>query len=188
MSELPIGVPDGKPNGFDIKNLFDLYYTRLCYFAHKLIGNKEASEDIVQDAFVVYWKKNADFDNEFSIKRFLYLTVKNACLNVIRHGEVVKKYAESRNDLAYTEEKITENIIRSEVAGEIHTAITTLPKGCRQVLELAYFGELKNDEIAEQLQISINTVKTQKARALQLLRLKLDVGSLILVLAATGFY
>ena len=57
----------------------------------------------------------------------------------------------------------------------------------RQVLELAYFGELKNDEIAEQLQISINTVKTQKARALQLLRLKLDVGSLILVLAVTGF-
>lgn len=187
MSELPIGVPDGKTDGFDIKHLFDLYYTRLCYFAHKLIGDKEASEDIVQDAFVAYWKKSADFDNELSIKSFLYLTVKNACLNVIRHGEVVKKFAESQDNTGQIEEKITENIIRSEVAGEIHTAIANLPKGCRQVLELAYFGELKNDEIAEQLQISINTVKTQKARALQLLRLKLDVGSLILVLAAAGF-
>ncbi|HQX95865.1 MAG TPA: RNA polymerase sigma-70 factor [Chitinophagaceae bacterium] len=187
MSELPIGVLDGKPNAFDTRNLFDLYYTRLCYFAHKLIGNKEASEDIVQDAFVAYWKKSADFDNELSIKSFLYLTVKNACLNVIRHEQVVKRFAESNEDSGYTEEKITENIIRSEVAGEIHSAIATLPKGCRQVLELAYFGELKNDEIAEQLQISINTVKTQKARALQLLRLKLDVGTLILVLAATGF-
>ncbi len=187
MSDLPDEVSDIKPNNLGIRHLFDLYYKRLCYFAHKLIGNKEAAEDIVQDAFVAYWKKSTDFENELSIKNFLYLTVKNACLNVIRHEEVVKKYAESNNDTGYTEEKITENIIRSEVAGEIHTAIATLPKGCRQVLELAYFSELKNDEIAEQLQVSINTVKTQKARALQLLRLKLDVGSLILVLAAAGF-
>ncbi|MEO5945354.1 MAG: RNA polymerase sigma-70 factor [Chitinophagaceae bacterium] len=187
MSKLPEDVMDDKPNDFGIRHLFEVYYRRLCYFAHKLIGDKDAAEDIVQDAFVAYWKKSADFDNELSSKSFLYLTVKNACLNVIRHGEVVKKYAESRNDSEYTEEKVTENIIRSEVVGEIHTAIATLPKGCRQVLELAYFGELKNDEIAEKLQISINTVKTQKARALQLLRLKLDVGSLVLVLAAAGF-
>ena len=187
MSKLPEEVINDKPNNLGIRHLFDLYYTRLCYFAHKLIGDKEASEDIVQDAFVAYWKKSADFDSELSIKSFLYLTVKNACLNVIRHGDVVKRYAENNDATGYTEEKIIENIIRSEVAGEIHSAIATLPKGCRQVLELAYFGELKNDEIAEQLQISINTVKTQKARALQLLRLKLDVGSLILVLAAAGF-
>lgn len=187
MSDLTEEVSDIKPNDLDIRSLFDLYYTRLCYFANRLIGNKDAAEDIVQDAFVAYWKKSTDFENELSIKNFLYLTVKNACLNLIRHEQVVKRYAESNDDSGYTEEKITENIIRSEVAGEIHTAIATLPKGCRQVLELAYFGELKNDEIAEQLQVSINTVKTQKARALQLLRLKLDVGNLILVLAAAGF-
>ena len=187
MSKQPRGAIKGEANNTGVRHLFDLYYTRLCYFSHKLIGDKEASEDIVQDAFVAYWKKSADFDNELSSKNFLYLTVKNACLNVIRHEQVVKKFAESNDNSGFTEEKITENIIRSEVAGEIHNAIATLPKGCRQVLELAYFGDLKNNEIADQLQISINTVKTQKARALQLLRLKLDVGSLILVLAVTGF-
>lgn len=186
MSELPTTAINDKDSRLFIKHLFDLYYTRLCYFAHKMILNKEAAEDIVQDAFVAYWKKQADFDNEPSIKTFLYLTVKNACLNVIRHESVVKKFVENQDMTILEEEKITENIIRSEVAGEIHNAISALPQGCRQVLTLAYFGGLKNDEIAQDLAISVNTVKTQKARALQLLRLKLDAGSLILVIVFAG--
>lgn len=186
MSELQTTAIDDKDSRLYIKHLFDLYYTRLCYFAHKLISNKEGAEDIVQDAFVAYWKKQTDFDNEPSIKSFLYLTVKNACLNIIRHESVEKRYAESQDTKQLEEEKISEHIIRSEVAGEIHTAIATLPQGCRQVLKLAYFEGLKNDEIAQQLSISVNTVKTQKARALQLLRLKLDIGSLILVMGFAG--
>lgn len=187
MSELPTNANNDKESRLYIKQLFDLYYTRLCYFAHKLIGNKEDAEDIVQDAFVAYWKKQTDFDNEPSIKSFLYLTVKNACLNVIRHENVAKRFAESQDTTSLEDEKITDQIIRSEVAGEIYTAITALPPGCRQVLTLAYFEGLKNDEIAQELDISVNTVKTQKARALQLLRLKLDVGSLVLVMAFAGF-
>jgi len=186
MSQLPTSALDTKDSRLYIKHLFHLYYKRLCYFAHKLIVNKEVVEDIVQDSFIAYWKKQADFDNESSIKSFLYLTVKNACLNVIRHENVVKKYVDNHDITILEEEKITGNIIRSEVAGEIHNAISALPKGCRHVLTLAYFEGLKNDEIAQALDISVNTVKTQKARALQLLRLKLDVGSLILVIVFAG--
>ncbi len=186
MSELTTTVIEDMDSGLYTKHLFDLYYARLCYFAHKIIGNKEGAEDIVQDAFVAYWKNQADFDNEPSIKSFLYLTVKNACLNVIRHETVIKRYAEIQDNTSLEEEKITSDIIRSEVAGEIHAAIAALPQGCRQVLTLAYFEGLKNDEIAQELEISVNTVKTQKARALQLLRLKLDVGSLVLVMIFAG--
>ena len=62
-------------------------------------------------------------------------------------------------------------------------AIEQLPEGCKTVLKLAYFEGLKNDEIATELGVSINTVKTQRQRALNLLRLRLPKGAYLLLLA-----
>jgi RNA polymerase sigma-70 factor (ECF subfamily) len=164
-----------------IENLFDAYYPRLCYFAFKLIDDQAAAEDVAQDAFVKYWGRLGDFANETAAKTYLYTTVKNACLNIIRHDAVKKKYLDRQDKNKSEKEKGLHQLIEAEVMGEIHKAIEELPQGCRQVLKLAYFEKLKNEEIASHLNVSVNTVKTQKARALQLLRLKLDVGAFILV-------
>jgi RNA polymerase sigma-70 factor (family 1) len=164
-----------------VEHLFNFYYARLCYFAFKMIGEREAAEDLVQETFVKLWERQEDFTSELSAKTFLYVTTRNACLNRIRHEEVEKKYIKAHNSEAVEEEKGLRRIIQAEVLGEIHNAIEELPQGCRQVLKLAYFEGLKNHEIAEQLGISVNTIKTQKARALQLLRLKLDLGAFTLL-------
>lgn len=170
-----------------IEYLFNAYYSRLCYFADKMISDKDAAEDIVQDSFMKYWDRQNNFDNEPSVKTFLYLTVRNACLNVLRHEGVEKKFAKTQENKHKEDEKILEHIIRAEVLGEINKAIEELPQGCRQVLKLAYFESMKNDEIAGQLGVSVNTVKTQKARALQLLRLKLDPSSFLALLILLRF-
>ena len=175
-SDIP---PDNKP---EIKEIFEFYYSRLCYFAFKMLGDEEKAKDVVQDAFVVLWNKMADFDNETATKNFLYLSVKNACLNLLRHNAVKQKFITTQDSADFIDEKITANIILAEVNGEIHKAIETLPAGCKNVLKLSYFEGLKNQEIADALNISINTVKTQKARALQILRLKLDKFSFLLLL------
>lgn len=168
---------------FKIENLFLTYYARLCYFAIQQTGDKQSAEDIVQEVFLNLWKKNFQFVNETQAKAYLYTSVKNACLNSFRHLEVVKRFADSQDDPGKEEAKALENMIRSEVIGEIHAAIEDLPQGCRTVLKLAFFESMKNDEIATHLGISINTVKTQRARALQLLRLKLgDQAWLLLFL------
>ncbi|MCU7549660.1 RNA polymerase sigma-70 factor [Chitinophagaceae bacterium LB-8] len=161
----------------EFEYLFKLYYSRLCYFAFNMIEDKDASEDIVQDVFIKFWKQRSDFDHELSIKTFLYVSVRNACINRIRHEKVEKKFIKAQNSEEVEEEKGLQQMIKAEVLGEIYNAIEELPQGCRQVLKLAYFEGLKNHEIAEQLGISVNTIKTQKARALQLLRLKLDLGA-----------
>ncbi|MEI6949718.1 RNA polymerase sigma-70 factor [Paraflavisolibacter sp. H34] len=170
-----------------MKQLFQLYYSRLCYFAFKMIEDREAAQDLVQDAFVGFWHRRDDFDSEPAVKTFLYVTVRNACLNRIRHEKVKKKFIDANKTSEAEEEKGLNNLVQAEVVGEIHRAIEELPQGCRQVLKLAYFEGLKNDEIAGELGVSVNTVKTQKARALQLLRLKLDADAflaLLLVLLA----
>ncbi|HNU14548.1 MAG TPA: RNA polymerase sigma-70 factor [Chitinophagaceae bacterium] len=167
--------------GQNIEQLFQTYYARLCYYAIRFTGNKEVAEDIVQEVFLNFWKKKLRFNNESQAKTYLYTSIKNACLNISRHQQVVSKFNSNQNDATIEDAKALENMIRSEVLGEIHAAIEKLPEGCRQVLKLAFFESLKNEEIASHLGISVNTVKTQKARALQLLRFKLDAGSWILL-------
>ena len=172
----------------DIETLFRTYYARLCYFATRMTGDPRLAEDLVQEAWLNCWKARMTFTNEQGAKSYLYTSVRNACLNHERHLKVVKKHEDSALHSTPTVEGIIEDIVRAEVMGEVHGAIERLPEGCRTVLKLAFFDNLKNDEIAEQLGISVNTVKTQKARALQLLRLRLDPLNLtlFLLLCRTG--
>ncbi|WP_256009387.1 RNA polymerase sigma-70 factor [Desertivirga xinjiangensis] len=165
------------------EQLFLSYYDRLVYFAWQFIHDKETARDIVQEAFVNYWKSfEFDAPPEVQGRNFLYLTVKNACLKIIRHDKVVDKHRQIL-DPDPTEESCTINkIIRAEVSGEIYRAIETLPASCRRISRMCYLEGMKNQEIADELGISVNTVKTQKQRALQLLRLRLNPEIFILLM------
>jgi RNA polymerase sigma-70 factor (family 1) len=170
-------------DNISIEILFRSHYARLCYFSFKLIDNQDAAEDIVQDSFIKLWQQDISLKDETAIRAYLYQMVRNSCLNFLRHSAVEKRYAENQKRLSGAEnEHSLEWIIKAEVLGEIHKAIEALPQGCREVLKLAYFESLKNEEIAQHLGISINTVKTQKARALKLLRLKLPTSAYMILL------
>ncbi|OKL40019.1 RNA polymerase sigma-70 factor [Pontibacter flavimaris] len=169
--------PSMLEEGLFLKQLFDRYYTRLVYFSAQIVGSKEAAEDIAQDAFIKCWNQKDDLDqHELAIKSYLYSTVKNASLNAVRHQKVKASYAMHVNHMSVTEESLDETIIFSEVLAELHAALNTLPESCQRISRMGYLEEMKNGEIAEELGISINTVKTQKQRALQLLRLRLKPG------------
>lgn len=167
-----------------IEFLFDQYYSRLCYYSFKIIHDTEASKDIVQDVFLKCWKTLLELNDVTASKNLLYLSVRNACLNHLRHEGVEKRYADLQSVDQDTVEEIGLNdIIRSEVIAEIKKAIETLPEGCKTVIKLSFITGLKNEEIANEMGISINTVKSQKQRALKLLRLKLDLNSFLVLLS-----
>ena len=158
-----------------VKDLFYHYYPRLCHFAWQLLDNKEMVEDIVQDAFMAYWdNKDIVADDEVAVKNFLYAAVRHACYNAVRHEKVVERYL-IRHQGALTEEaEVLGKLIRSEVIDEIYKIIQALPSGCREVFRLGYLEGLTNPQIAKHLDISINTVKTQKQRGLKIIRGKLN--------------
>ncbi|PTX18862.1 RNA polymerase sigma-70 factor (ECF subfamily) [Pontibacter mucosus] len=159
----------------DLKQLFDRYYTRLVYFSAQVVGSQEAAEDIAQEAFIKYWNQRHDIlPHPLAIKNYLYSTVKNASLNVARHQKVKADYAASLGEMAAVTESLDSAIIHAEVLAQLHSALSELPEGCQQISRMCYLDGKKNQEVAEELGISINTVKTQKKRALQLLRLKLN--------------
>ena len=144
--------------------MFNTYYSRLCYYAYKITNNQESSKDIVQDVFLKYHSKPAEFSSELAIKNFLYLAVKNACLNFIRHDLVEKKFAENQVETVLDQDQGLSHIIKAEALIAIKKAIEALPEGCRTVLKLAFFEGFKNEQIALEMSCLLYTSPSPRDR------------------------
>jgi len=165
---LKINFKHKNKNEFEI--LFNSFYPALCSFASSLNIKQVVSEDIVQEVFISLWENLENFDNEKSVKSYLYTSVKNKCINYLEHEKVIqkhKKFEKIENEIPYSNQ-----IIEEETHRLIYNAINELPASCKNVLLFSING-LKNAEIAEELNISVNTVKTQKKIAYKQLKIKL---------------
>lgn len=169
-----------------VEKLFSHYYPRLCDFAMKYLEDGALAEDVVQDVFVTICERKDPLpEAEFAARSYLYVAVRNACFNKLRHLKVVNRHIDnSRQQESEAEApEILESIISSEVMATMMEAIDSLPEGCALVIRKGYLEGLSNTEIAQQLDISIHTVKSQKQRAISLLRDRLDPNIAGMVLA-----
>ncbi len=174
-----------KGNQKAYQDLFNKLYPVICLFATKYLKNNDEAEDIAQEAFIELWKQREKFGDFNQLKGFLYLTVKNKCLNKIKHEKVKAEYANDlrlQNDNAYFEE----HLIRSEVTAQIYNSVNSLSKQKKEIILLSMQG-LKNNEIANELNISVNTVKLQKKIAYQKLREELKSSALLLFILLSHF-
>lgn len=170
-------------NNYKPEYIFDKYYQALCYFAFQYTENDEIAEDIVQDLFTSLIEKPRKFDTSGHLKNFLYQSVKNACLNHIKKNKSQDKYHEFLKNNHDDEEDYERKIIATEIYKELNSVIESLPSECKKVYELSYFSGMDNNSIAEELGISINTVKAQKARGKKILKERLkDLYPIILLL------
>ena len=136
------------------KEFFESYFSLFLQFALKYIPDEETCKDIVQEAFIKYWRQENNFNDEITLKTYLYKSIRNGCLNQLRHENVRKQYFESLPD---------------EVANIVLQEINKLSETSRKILFKALDG-YSNEEIAEELGVSVNTVKTHKARSYIMLR------------------
>ena len=153
--------------------LFNEMYAGLCLFAERFLLVSADGEDLVQEVFVKLWDKFEDFDALNAIKAYLYQSTRNACLNQIRHEKVKRKYEAEQVRQLESETFFLQQVVEEEGQRLIAQSISELPPQCRKILLLSMNG-LKNNEIADDLDISVNSVKTQKAIAYKNLRLKLQ--------------
>lgn len=163
-----------KDNAKAFASFFDLHFNAVCYFAERLIKDRLIAEDIVEETFLKLWDKRMEFENTYRMKAFLYITTKNSCINYIRQQ---KKESQSHAEILYLAEKresfALNEMIRAEVLNVLSNELNSLPTQCRTILKM-YVNGMKNHEIAEKLDLSVNTVRNQKARGLQLLRNSLE--------------
>ncbi|MGZ2370918.1 RNA polymerase sigma-70 factor [Ancylomarina sp. YFZ004] len=159
-------------DNFAFKKIYERYFDALYLFGMKYISSQDVMEDIIQEVFIKAWEKRSYFFHELALKAFLYKSVKNSCLNHIQHQTVKKKFENRQDQNSYDENIFYRNIIEEEVNRQISAAVKEIPESARIIYLLSLNG-VKNKEIAEDLRISINTVKTQKLRASRFLKEKL---------------
>lgn len=158
--------------------LYKDFYIPLCIYAFKITKNKEIAEEIVQDTFLKIWEHKESLGSVSSIPGYLYRSVRNNCLNHLKHLNIVHKYEDSYSQLlasaedylAITQENGQSILISKEFEVLIYQAIEKLPEQCRQIFKLSRFEGLKNSEIAEVKGITLNTVQKQISIALEKLR------------------
>ena len=154
-----------------LAHFFALHSRSLKYFALKLVLDQTEAEDIVANCFYKLWEKRAAFNSTDNIKAFLFISCRNACLNYLR-GLKRKTIAQQTyfHQLEESEDTILNEIIETEFLQILHAEIGHLPEKIKEVFKLLYFEGKKTDEIAVQLNVSVKTVRNQKARAVELLK------------------
>ncbi|MDF2850806.1 MAG: sigma-70 family polymerase sigma factor [Sphingobacterium multivorum] len=155
----------------NIKALFEHNYYGLVELSCRLVGSNETGEDIVQDVFVKLLSSDIALpDGEQPAKSYLYTMVKNASLSHLRKIKVIHNYRQSNPLIEISDEDILEDIIYAEAINQLYASIRNLPEASRNIFNMAYLEEKSNSEVAESCGISINTVKTQKRRAMASLK------------------
>jgi RNA polymerase sigma-70 factor (family 1) len=154
--------------------VFDEYFNALSAFGYKYVPDQFVAEDMVQEAFISFWEKHKDFNHINAVKSFLYTSVRNKCLNHLKHQTVVQKHEKALVYELESDHAFSSHVIEEETFNQLFTEIRNLPPSAQEIMLLALNG-LKNQEIADELKVSVNTVKTQKKIAYS--KLKESLGS-----------
>ena len=160
------------------KQFFEDFYPSVCVFAQKYLNDAEHAEDLAQEAFIEFWMRKDKFTDIKAIKGFIYTVTRNKCLNDIKLRSIRENIL---RDKILSDDYFYELILEEETYRIVHQSIDNLPPQSRKIVLLSIEGN-KNQEIADQLNISVNTVKTLKKNAYKELRIQLKDHVYILFL------
>ena len=174
---------EDRPTALSVKENFDSIYinnfSRLFLFAKEYVLFDEEAENIVQDIFLMLWEKREALRVDVSLTAYLFTLVKNKCIDFLRHQMVEQMYSENVKH-EYNEElnvkllaleSFDHNFSSEEdIETLLRNAIDKLPERCRLIFIKSRIEGKKYKEIAEELNLSVNTVEGQISIALKKLR------------------
>lgn len=153
--------------------LFRAFYPHLLNYTAKITKDRDAAADVVQEAFILLWKKRREIDPDRSVRAYLYRSVRNRALNYIRdHKEV----AEPIDDLLTDESQRADSMVNEQKRKEeqfrkqFYQWVNSLPDRQREAFELSRFEGLHHHEIAKVMEVSAKTVNNHLTAALTQLR------------------
>lgn len=167
------------------KYIYDCHYVLLCRFAYQLLNDSSLAEEIVDDTIFYLWEHRADIEITQSIRAYLMRAVRNRCLNELNS-------LSHRSELRFSSFMLPENVdflnnvfvednhplgilLDRELEEKLSQCIESLPQECRVVFKKSRFEQKKYEEIATELNISVNTVKYHIKNAIA--SLQADLGS-----------
>jgi RNA polymerase sigma-70 factor (family 1) len=161
------------------EEIYTVFYSRMKRFAKSYVIYEEDAENIVQDIFIDIWEKKIDLTVISNVRGYLFLILKNRCIDYIRRKRsesktisAIQKENEINLKLKLDSLEALDNKILTDpdIDALIEKAIENLPEKCRQIFIMNKIDCKKQREIAKELNISINTVESQMSIAYKKLK------------------
>ena len=172
-------LKEGNQLAFSI--VYKTYAAQTFSLAFKYLLNKELAEDAVQNLFLKLWLKKEEIDETKPINRYLFTMLKNDLLNTLRDSKKNIDLLEDCLSMVLELEDNSQNEnLKQEQMNIIQQALEQLSPQRRKVFEMKVSGKYSNQEIADKLNLSINTIKFQYSQSLK--QIRATVGELSLLL------
>jgi len=162
------------------KVLFNDFYSKLYYFVLEFIPLKDTAENIVQDTLVTLWNKRNELKDDSNLTSYLFTVAKNNTLKSLRDKKYSRKLFSNTMDVGELDLNVetlstvdTSACAFMDIEQIIQETLASLPPQCRKVFELSRFQEMKNREIAEELNISIKTVEKHISKGIKTFKVAL---------------
>ena len=171
-------ISQGDEEAFTI--VYNKYHKLIYVLSYRYLMSVEMAEDVVQHVFTRLWEYRSELCVSISLKNYLFTMTKNHVLNLIRNenSALIKNY-EIVQAIPVYEDDLIEKLEEKEMMSLFYQAVELLPPQKREICLMKIKEELSNQEIADKLKLSINTVKTHYSEALKLLRLHL--GKMLII-------
>jgi RNA polymerase sigma-70 factor, ECF subfamily len=153
----------------DFEPLFKSQFNKLCNVAGKIVRDTDVAKDIVQEVFIRVWNKKEELEAG-NMEFYLRKATVNAALN---HLELNKKVIPLNEEVRSLQLETSDHVTTADLELNVYRAIEKLPTQCRAIFMLSRFEEMKYQEIANHLDISVKTVENQMGKALRDLRVEL---------------
>jgi RNA polymerase sigma-70 factor (ECF subfamily) len=154
------------------RQVFDTCYESLCQYAFTIMKDMDEAEDIVQSMFLKIWERREELEIRHALRPYLFKAVYHQCINQLEHRAIKQKHQDhgARDVLSAVQQP---DVFPDELEENIRSFINELPQQCRLIFIMSRYEELRYAEIAQKLDISVNTVENQVSKALKILRAKL---------------
>lgn len=178
--DLLVSLSQGNEEAFTV--IYERYHKLLYVLAYRYLKSSQSAEDAVQQVFLKLWESRTLLLVNVNLRNYLYTMLKNHVLNEIRNNSnAIEKNYEIVQATSGYEDELLAKIEEKDLMDHFYQAIEHLPRQKRQVCLYKLKGNLSNQEIAEQMNLSIPTVKTHYAQAIKILRARFDKLFLLLL-------
>ncbi len=156
------------------EKVFKSHFKNLHAYACTIVKDDMTAEEMVQNVFYKIWERKGQLHIQTSVTAYLYRAVYHESLNHLKHQKVKQAYQSyAAWQMKNESDNASKKVLLGDLEQQLQTALSELPEQCRTIFQMSRFEELKYQEIADRLELSIKTVENQMGKALKLLRQKL---------------
>ncbi len=154
------------------RRLFEEYYAPFCLYAKQFVEDRAMREDIVSEVFTVVWEKlDEDSLNMDTALGYIKMSVRNRCLNLLKHQEYEWSYAEWQQHKAPIYASSPDSLYTAEeLYGLLSDTLQKLPEHYRSVFLKSFIESKTHAEIADEMHLSVKSVNRYKQRVMAILK------------------